>query len=166
MKIYFFLGPFFGNLISNIFTKLTKNFLPKIFNLFPLIADTITDLNHSAAKHKIAIRPNNRRTPSRLTNCPNAQLSEEEYVKAVGTISRSASLSSLDFIQDCHALLKTKSHSFKALPTLLLLDTLDSGLQDQPESRIGTQIPTAGCGSRIYPPPPKNFHAPKMTQIT
>ena len=105
---------------------------------FPLIADTITDLNHSAAKHKIAIRPNNRRTPSRLTNYPNAQLSEEDYVKAVGTISRSASLSSLDFIQDCHALLKTKSHSFKALPTLLLLDTLDSGSQDQPESRIGT----------------------------
>ena len=43
---------------------------------------------------------------------------EEE---ASSALSRSASLSSLDFMQDCHALLKTKSHSFKALPTILLL---------------------------------------------
>ena len=33
-----------------------------------IFSDTIADLNHAAAKHKIAVRPNNRRTPSRLTN--------------------------------------------------------------------------------------------------
>ena len=34
---------------------------------FLIFLDTLTDLNHAAAKHKIAIKPNNRRTPSRLT---------------------------------------------------------------------------------------------------
>ena len=41
------------------------------------------------------------------------------------SLTRSASMSSLDFIQiqeECTALLKTKSHSFKALPALFLLD--------------------------------------------
>ena len=37
-------------------------------------------------------------------------------------------MSSLDFIQiqeECNALLKTKAHSFKALPALFLLDQVD-----------------------------------------
>jgi len=106
--------------------------------------DTLTDLNHAAAKHKIAIKPNNRRTPSRLTgtstseNNANIPGSPEEELSSA--LSRSASLSSLDFMQDCHALLKTKSHSFKALPTILLLDDLDSNNIDQQSSRMGPNV--------------------------
>jgi len=95
--------------------------------------DTLTDLNHAAARHRIAIRPNNRRGPSRLNGAPcssegtpspmDSPTTEEKNGKK--SLTRSASMSSLDFIQiqeECTALLKTKSHSFKALPALFLLD--------------------------------------------
>jgi len=82
--------------------------------------DILVDLNHSGAKHRIAVRPNNRRVPSRLANnMPSGEDSEKTG------LTRSASLSSLDFIQiqeECSALLKTKSHSFKALPALFFID--------------------------------------------
>ena len=46
------------------FLLLAPSLIKKYLFIF---LDTLTDLNHAAAKHKIAIKPNNRRTPSRLT---------------------------------------------------------------------------------------------------
>ena len=92
---------------------------------FQFVDDTLTDLNHDAARHRIAVRPNNRRTPSRLANGNLGPLPRSPSPKP---LTRSASLSSLDFIQiqeECNALLKTKAHSFKALPALFLLDHCD-----------------------------------------
>ena len=88
-------------------------------------------MNHSAAKHRIAIRPNNRRTPSRLAanEAPDGEVIEDpkQIEEERKPLTRSASMSSLDFcqIQEAQALLKTKSHSFKALPALFLLDNVD-----------------------------------------
>jgi len=95
--------------------------------------DALTDLNHAAARHRIAIRPNNRRGPIRAANgapcssdgTPSPMDSPSTEEKSKKSMTRSASMSSLDFIQiqeECTALLKTKSHSFKALPALFLLD--------------------------------------------
>ncbi len=39
--------------------------------IFYFISDKLGDLSHAAAKHKMAVRPNNRRTPSRLAG-PNS----------------------------------------------------------------------------------------------
>jgi len=97
-------------------------------------ADALADLNHAAARHRIAIRPNNRRGPSRLAangapcssdGTPSPLDSPTTEEKSKKSLTRSASMSSLDFIQiqeECTALLKTKSHSFKALPALFLMD--------------------------------------------
>ena len=94
----------------------------------------LADLNHAAAKHRIAIRPNNRRTPSRLgqpqgrTPSPDQILSSTPPQK---TLTRSASLSSIDFVQiqeECKAVLKTKAHSVRALPTVFLVDSEEADL--------------------------------------
>ena len=94
----------------------------------------LADLNHAAAKHRIAIRPNNRRTPSRLgqpqgrTPSPDQILSSTPPQK---TLTRSASLSSIDFVQiqeECKAVLQTKAHSVRALPTVFLVDSEEADL--------------------------------------
>lgn len=91
----------------------------------------MADLNHAAARHRIAIRPNNRRNPSRCAvtgqicddnssmTPPGSPLKDAK----AASLTRSVSLSSLDFAQmheECN-LLKPKSHSFKTLPSSLLM---------------------------------------------
>merc|ERR1711971_619594 len=115
--------------------------------------DTLTDLNHAAVRHRIAIRPNNQRPktrgPSRLASngapcssdgTPSPLDSPTTEEKSKKSLTRSASMSSLDFIQiqeECTALLKTKSHSFKALPALFLLD---NDVKYESGSNIGPNV--------------------------
>ena len=103
--------------------------------IFSIFIDTLADLNHAAAKHRIAIRPNNRRTPSRLGQPQARTPSPEEIFNSPKSspkpLTRSASLSSIDFVQiqeECKAVLKTKAHSVKALPTVFLVDSEEADL--------------------------------------
>ena len=98
-------------------------------------SDILADLNHAAAKHRIAIRPNNRRTPSRLGQPPGRTPSPDQILlstpQAQKALTRSASLSSIDFVQiqeECKAVLKTKAHSVRALPTVFLVDSEEADL--------------------------------------
>ena len=106
-----------------------------VYLYFPNFSDTLADLNHSAAKHRIAVRPNNRRTPSRLGQPQARTPSPEEILRSPQTspklLTRSASLNSIDFVQieeECRAVLKTKAHSVKALPTVFFVDQEESNL--------------------------------------
>ena len=99
------------------------------------MSDILADLNHAAAKHRIAIRPNNRRTPSRLGQPPGRTPSPDQILlstpQAQKALTRSASLSSIDFVQiqeECKAVLKTKAHSVRALPTVFLVDSEEADL--------------------------------------
>ena len=51
--------------------------------------------------------------------------------QAQKALTRSASLSSIDFVQiqeECKAVLKTKAHSVRALPTVFLVDSEEADL--------------------------------------
>ena len=54
------------------------------------IPDELGDLNHAAAKHKMAVRPSNRRTPSRMSvpisNNGNDSKSKDEVIDEVEVI--------------------------------------------------------------------------------
>lgn len=86
------------------------------------LSSDILQLNHDAAKHKMAVKPSKRRTPSRLgvlsKPCHETAIEDEESKKTASCLVRSTSLSSLASFEEIQ---KTNLLLSKSVSKILLL---------------------------------------------